>query len=85
MPQSWNLEYKSGDIWLPVRNTEEYKVERNRFNTVTFEPVAATALRMNIMLSGLNFKKGELGPPDGNYMPENTTWYECGIIEWVVK
>ena len=85
MPQSWNLEYKSGDIWLPVRNTEEYMVERNRFNTVTFEPVAATALRMNIMLSGLNFKKGELGPPDGNYMPENTTWYECGIIEWVVR
>ncbi len=85
LPMSWNLEYKSGDIWLPVENNTEYKVVKDRFNTVTFEKVAATSLRMNIILNGLNFKKGELGPPDGNYMPEDVTWYECGIIEWIVK
>lgn len=85
LPMSWNLEYKSGDIWLPVKNNSEYTLEKDRFNTVIFEPVQASALRMNIKHNGLNFKKGELGPPDGNYMPENSTWYECGIIEWVVK
>jgi len=85
LPRSWDLEYKSGDIWLPVENTTEYTVAKDRFNTVTFEPVAAIALRLNVILDGLNFKKGELGPPDGNYMPEDVTWYECGIIEWVVK
>jgi len=85
LPLSWNLEYKSGDIWLPVENNTEYTVVKDRFNTVTFEKVAATSLRMNIILNGLNFKKGELGPPDGNYMPDNTTWYECGIVEWIVN
>ena len=85
LPASWNLEYKSGDSWLPVDNTAEYTVVKDRFNTVTFEPIAATALRMNIILNGLDFKEGELGPPDGNYMRGDVTWYECGIIEWTVK
>ncbi|MBN1386833.1 MAG: glycoside hydrolase family 127 protein [Bacteroidales bacterium] len=85
LPRSWNLEYKAGDIWMPVKNITEYTMEKDRFNRVTFEPVRASALRMNIKLNGLEFKKGELGPPDGNYMPEDVIWYECGIIEWIVK
>ena len=28
---------------------------------------------------------GELGPPDANYLADDLTWYECGIIEWQVK
>lgn len=85
MPVTWNLEYRSGDNWLPVENKSDYTVIKDCFNTVTFKPVTATALRMNIKLKGLHYQKGELGPPDGNYLPENLTWYECGIIEWVVK
>jgi hypothetical protein len=52
---------------------------------VAFEPVMAEGLRIMIKLRGQVFKKGELGPPDGNYMPDDTTWYETGIIEWQVK
>ncbi len=85
VPASWDLEYLAGNKWQPVHNTTDYTTEKDMYNTVKFEPVQATALRMNIKLTGLQFKKGELGPPDGNYMPENTTWYECGIIEWSVK
>lgn len=85
MPRSWYLEYKSGDTWLPVINNTDYTVEKDRYNTVSFEPLAAEGLRLNITLNGIDFMKGDLGPPDGNYLPENTTWYECGIIEWSVK
>ncbi len=84
VPISWNLEYKSGDNWLQIDNKSDYTVVKDSFNTVTFKPVITTAIRMNIKLNGLDYKKGELGPPDGNYMPNDTTWYECGIIEWAV-
>ncbi|MGM0463970.1 MAG: glycoside hydrolase family 127 protein [Bacteroidota bacterium] len=85
MPESWNLEYKKGNTWQPVEVISGYTVERDKFNTIEFKPVNTTALRMNISLGGKDYEKGELGPPDGNYLPENTTWYECGIIEWLVK
>ncbi len=54
------------------------------FNRVYFEPVTTSAVRLKIRLQGQTFKKGELGPPDGNYMPDDMTWYETGIIEWQV-
>jgi len=84
-PDSWQLLYKSGGKWLPVKNLTPYTVDRDKFNAVTFESVKAEGLRLVIKLRGQEFKKGELGPPDGNYMPEDTTWYETGIIEWQVK
>jgi len=84
-PESWQLLYKSGGKWIPVKNTSDYAVEKDKFNTLTFEPVKADGLRLEIKLRGLDFKKGELGPPDGNYMPDDETWYETGIIEWKVS
>lgn len=84
-PESWQLLYKSGTSWLPVENPSGYAVEKDKFNTVTFEPVTTDGLRLVIKLSGQTFRKGELGPPDGNYMPEETIWYETGIIEWRVN
>ena len=84
-PESWQLMYKSGNKWLPVQNLAGYGVEKDKFNTVTFEPVTTNGLRLVIKLSGQTFRKGELGPPDGNYMPEETIWYETGIIEWRVN
>lgn len=60
MPRSWYLEYKSGDTWLPVINNTDYTVEKDRYNTVSFEPLAAEGLRLNITLNGINFMKGSL-------------------------
>ncbi len=85
IPESWQLFYKSGDSWLPVENLTPYTVDSDRFNTVRFEPVITDGLRMEITLNGLDYSQGELGPPDGNYLPGDITWYECGIIEWQVE
>ncbi len=84
-PASWHLLYRSGDQWLPVNNHTPYTVNRDSFNNVSFEPVRTNGLRMEITLNGKDFKQGELGPPDGNYLPGDITWYECGIIEWQVE
>ena len=48
VPESWQLRYKAGDEWLPVETTGEYAVSKDRWNTITFSPVATTGLRLNI-------------------------------------
>jgi len=85
VPESWELFYRDGDRWVPVNNLSEYTVDKDQFNTLTFEPVTTDALKLDIRLRGLDFRMGELGPPDGNYMPTDITWYETGIIEWRVS
>jgi len=50
VPQSWTLSYRSGDRWIPVRTTGTFGVERDRYNTVHFEPVETTGLRLDIQL-----------------------------------
>lgn len=85
MPESWQLLYREGNRWIPVKNLTAYTVEKDRFNKVDFEPVTTSGLRLEIKLKGQLFRKGELGPPDGNYMPEDTMWYEAGVIEWIVS
>ncbi len=84
-PETWQLLYRSGNRWVPVKNLTDYTVDRDRFNTLAFEPVTTDGLRLEIKLRGQLYRKGELGPPDGNYMPGDVTWYETGIIEWRVS
>ncbi len=81
-PESWNIVYESEKDWIPVKPHSEYAVEKDKFNEVEFDPVITQAIRLQVKLRGQDFRKGELGPPDGNYMPEDRTWYETGIIEW---
>lgn len=50
IPVSWRLLYKKGDEWLPVKNTTEYEVAKDRYNTVQFEPVTTTALKVEVRL-----------------------------------
>jgi hypothetical protein len=59
-------------------------VEKDKFNKTEFAAVRTSGLRMEIELNGKVYKKGELGPPDANYLKEDVTWYEGGVIEWVV-
>lgn len=83
-PESWQLCYYSAGKWLPVNNISDYTVDKDRFNCLTFQAVKTEGLRLELVIRGQVFKKGELGPPDGNYMPADETWYETGIIEWKV-
>jgi hypothetical protein len=84
MPKSWRLVYWSDGQWIPVKNRKSYKVEKDKFNTATFEPVETEKLRLEIQLQGQKFAKGALGPPDANYLKDELVWYECGILEWQV-
>ena len=50
MPASWKLYYKKGDEWVPVKNTTDYEIAKDKYDSVQFEPVTTTALRMVIQL-----------------------------------
>jgi hypothetical protein len=52
VPESWTLLYRdtSGGEWKPVRANRAYGVELNQFNEVEFEPVQATAMRLQVQL-----------------------------------
>ena len=85
IPRSWRLLYRSANTWHPVENSNPYGVERDTFNRVTFTPLTTDGIRLEITMQGLTFQKGDLGPPDANYLKEDTIWYEGGLIEWRVK
>ncbi|MCL4222452.1 MAG: glycoside hydrolase family 127 protein [Phycisphaerales bacterium] len=50
VPASWKLLYRGGDSWREVANPSAYGCERDRYNTVTFDPVQTDALRLEIRL-----------------------------------
>jgi DUF1680 family protein len=51
IPASWKLLYQtSAGEWKPVTNKTPYAVTKDQFDTVTFEPVETSALRMEIQL-----------------------------------
>ena len=59
VPQSWRLLYKEGadwkpaggtDEWKPVENTSGYGTDMDKFNRVTFKPINAAALRLEVQL-----------------------------------
>jgi len=85
LPKSWRLLYQDGEEWKPARASTPYGVEKDQYNQVAFDPVATSALRIEIQLQPRVYKKGGLGPPDANWMAEDTTWYEGGVIEWRVN
>lgn len=46
VPQSWQIQYKSGDTWVPVNARTPYTTAKDAFNVVTFAPVKTRGLRM---------------------------------------
>jgi DUF1680 family protein len=50
IPASWKLLYKKDGQWVPVKNTTPYEIAKDRYNSVQFEPVTTTALRMEVQL-----------------------------------
>ena len=83
--KGWRLLFKDGNEWKPVTTAGIYGVARDTFNKVTFQPVTTSGLRIEIQLAPKVYRKGTLGPPDGNYLAQDLTWYEGGVIEWIVK
>ena len=85
LPRAWHLLHRDGNAWKPVQSADSHGVERNKFNKVTFTPVTTSGLRIEVQLQGKVYRKGQLGPPDANYLDEDLTWYEGGLIEWRVN
>ncbi|WPU97403.1 glycoside hydrolase family 127 protein [Mucilaginibacter sp. cycad4] len=54
IPVSYKILYKKDGQWVPVKNTTPYTISKDSFNVVTFDPVATTALRMEIQLPADN-------------------------------
>ena len=50
IPVSWRIFYKNGEEWVPVKNTTEYEVAKDKYTVVKFEPVTTTALRLEVQL-----------------------------------
>jgi DUF1680 family protein len=54
IPAAWKLYYKKGTEWVPVNNTSAYEIAKNKYNTVTFEPVTTKALKLEVQLPADN-------------------------------
>lgn len=50
IPLSYKILYKKGEEWVPVKNTTDYKVEKDKFNVLKFEPVKTTAIKVEVQL-----------------------------------
>jgi len=51
VPASWRLLVPAGErAWRPVEGASAYGVERDRFNRVTFTPVAVKSIRLEVKL-----------------------------------
>lgn len=54
IPASWRILYKQGDQWLPVQNVSPYTVTKDKYDSVRFDPVKTTALKLEIQLPAEN-------------------------------
>jgi hypothetical protein len=50
LPRSWRVLYSDGKSWKPVENQGAYELSKDRFNTVRFQPVVTTGLRLEVVL-----------------------------------
>ena len=48
VPASWQLLYRQGETWVPVRALDAYGVEKDMFNRVRFRPVQTRDLRLEV-------------------------------------
>lgn len=56
VPESWKVQYKSGNQWKDVEAKGEYACKKDCYNSVDFTPVTTTGLRLLVRL-----QKGESG------------------------
>jgi hypothetical protein len=51
IPDEWEIQYKTGNTWKPVKARSEYKVSKNSYDSVDFESVRTSAVRLNVRLN----------------------------------
>jgi DUF1680 family protein len=50
IPAKWTIYYKKDGQWLPVKNTTDYEIAKDKYNAVSFEAVKTTALKLEVQL-----------------------------------
>jgi DUF1680 family protein len=50
IPANWEVLYKQGNDWVPVKALTPYETTKDKYNTIQFEPVKTTGVRMKIKL-----------------------------------
>jgi len=51
IPDAWEIQYKNGNAWTSVKTVSSYKVTKNSFDSVEFEPVKTSAVRLMVKLN----------------------------------
>jgi DUF1680 family protein len=84
LPESWRLLHKDGEQWKPVNGMKPYGTMKDQFNTIAFEPIVTSAIRIEVEPATILYKKGEIGPPDAMFIEHDLSWREFGMLEWRV-
>lgn len=50
IPASWKLYYQKGTEWVPVTVIGNYETAKDKYNTLRFEPVKTTGLKLEVQL-----------------------------------
>jgi DUF1680 family protein len=50
IPAAWKIYYMTDGVWVPVKNTTGYQIAKDQYNSVTFEAVSTTALKLEVQL-----------------------------------
>jgi hypothetical protein len=50
VPESWRLLYRAGNDWKPATTAGVFGVAKDKFNQVTFEPITANSVRLEVKL-----------------------------------
>ncbi|MDW7695997.1 glycoside hydrolase family 127 protein [Flammeovirgaceae bacterium SG7u.111] len=50
IPNTWEVVYEKDGEWVPVKTDQAYKVSKDDWNTIKFEPITAKKVRLKIKL-----------------------------------
>jgi len=51
LPDEWEIQYLTGNIWKPVKHKSAYKVTKNGWDSINFVPVKASAIKIQVKLN----------------------------------
>jgi DUF1680 family protein len=51
IPDEWEIQYKAGNVWKPVRPVSGYPITKDGWDSVEFEPVKASAVKIRVKLN----------------------------------
>jgi DUF1680 family protein len=54
IPVSYKLYYRSGNDWIPVKNTTPYAIKKDGFNRIEFEKIRTNAMKLEFQLPADN-------------------------------